>query len=442
MRMRSWLLLIAGLLLLPSAARAQPLLMAPVACAQDCQPSSMFALPALTERAPDMPVLFAGSLGSFRFNRRAGSRSGLQMKHGDAANPRPGAAPDAVAPGSTAAASAMLARPSARGAARSFSLDAAFLSHPRYDDGGVFAGLEGVLYTTNRPLYSQVVASRGFLDLDGSVTGKPNTFVGDHATALNTEQLLGPSVQQPGWNIFVGYRFQGGVVVELDWLHLVSGTYTATASLIPPGFNNGAQFQNTFLFSGVNNFSTFWLGPPQKFPQGDAGATPGIWNGASYESIQFIQRFDMYQLNARIPIWETADARTYGLFGPRIAWVWDQFRWTTVATDQFGNSGPEFTALYTNTVSNRLYGIHCGWGGDWWLGSTPIGGFAFTFEAEAALYPRTWSRRRTPTTLWATARSAPGRYGAPAPRSRPAWKPASACGTIRGKPSPSTSATT
>jgi hypothetical protein len=382
MRLRSWLLLIAGLVLLPSSARAQALLMTPVPCAQDCAPP-IFPLPSLMRgRAPDVPVLFAGSLGSLRFNQ-AGLAVGLQ---GQTWSADPFLLPQVQMPSNEMPLPPPPALVRAQAPEVPPVIFTGFLSHPRYDDGGLYFGVEGVLWTTNHPLGSQTVGSRGFLDLDGSVTGTPHTFVGSGAEALNTSQLLGPTSQQAGWNLFAGYRFQGGVVVELGWLHLIQAPLHATASLLPPNLQPGAQFENTFLFSPVTNFTTLWAGPAQKFPQGDPGATFGIWNGASFMQIELVQRFDIYQINARLPIFETADYRTYGIFGPRIAWVWDQFRWTTVATDQFGNSGPEFTALYTNTVSNRMYGIHAGWGGDWWLGSTPIGGFAFTFEAEAALY--------------------------------------------------------
>lgn len=376
MRLRRGLLLIAGLLALPASARAQASLLAPESGPAGAAPGPMFALPALPPSHPiDVRVLFDGSLSSLSFNP-SGQQLGLEDAAWGPSAPLP--LPIALPPDVSTARGQMPDVPP--------EIFTGPLSHPRYDDGGLYVGLEGVLYSTNRPLASQTVAVRGFLDLDGSVTGSPGTFVGSKQEALNTEQLMGPGVQQPGWNLFIGYRFQGGIVVELDWLHLIQGTYNASASLISPTFNTGNNFQNTFLYSPVNNFSTLWAGPPQKFPQGDAGATVGIWNGASYEAIQFIQRFDVYQLNARIPLWETADYRTYGIFGPRIAWLWDEFRWTAEATDQFGNGGPQNTAIYHNYVSNRLYGLHCGAGWDWWLGDTPIGGLAFTFEGEAALY--------------------------------------------------------
>src|SRR5437870_13745588 len=41
------------------------------------------------------------------------------------------------------------------------------LSHPRYEQGGFFTSLEGLYWRTNRPLASQQVAVRGFVDVDG-----------------------------------------------------------------------------------------------------------------------------------------------------------------------------------------------------------------------------------------------------------------------------------
>jgi hypothetical protein len=365
-----WLVLCAGLVLLPSAARGQAQLMPPQAAA----PSDSAPIFPQLQNA-DVPVLFEGSLSSLRFNA-GGVASGLERATWSSEQ-------------RTAWNSALPEEPPAKIARGQFPevppvIFTGPLSHPRYDAGGVFAGMEGLMWITNRPLRSQSIAIRGFRDLDGAVSGKPGTFVGSGEEALNTEQLMGPGYVQPGWNLFLGYRFENGVSVELSWIHLVQARYHATAALISPSFDTGPLFENTFLFSQVSNFTTDWAGPAQKIPNTTPATLFGIWNGASFMQIEYIQRFDMYQINARIPAWQTADFRSYGLFGPRIAWIWDSFRWTTADLDVNGQLADH--ALYYNTISNRLYGVHFGWGSDYWLGSTPIGGFAATCELEGALY--------------------------------------------------------
>ena len=259
------------------------------------------------------------------------------------------------------------------------------LSHMPYDDSGVYAGIEFLYWKTNRPLRSQTIAVRGFFDLDGSVSGRQQ-FVGSGEEALNVSDLYGPGNYQPGWDFRFGYRWSNGIAVEFGWKHLVQARYTTTASILAPSFNNGNFFENTFLFAPVTNFPVDWAGSSQNIPQGSSAAIFGIWNAASYMSIEYTQRFDTYEINARVPIWETADHRVYGLFGPRIAWIWDRFAWRTVDIDVVGNSGGDTTAVYSNTISNRMYGIHAGFGNDWFLGQTPIGGFSFVCDIEGGLY--------------------------------------------------------
>ena len=59
------------------------------------------------------------------------------------------------------------------------------LSHPRYEQGGFFVMLEGLYMRQNRPLASQTVAIRGFVDVDGAIQGgAPGTFVGTGREAL------------------------------------------------------------------------------------------------------------------------------------------------------------------------------------------------------------------------------------------------------------------
>jgi hypothetical protein len=261
------------------------------------------------------------------------------------------------------------------------------LSNPRPESGGLYVGAEFLYMCTNRTLQYQAIAYRGFLDRDGKASDSPpNTWVGTHDVALSTGDVMGPGQYQPGYNIYVGWKFEGGVAVELGWTHLTPVRYHAGASILPPDGNNGFFFENTFVSSPVVNFSSDWAGAQPRLTQGTAASTFGIWDAATVMNLTFTQKYDVYTVNARVPIWETADMRTYGLFGPRIVWIVDRFDWLTISEDKLGNYGPDTTALYSNTVSNRMYGVHFGAGNDWFLGSTPIGGFAFNLDVEGGLY--------------------------------------------------------
>jgi hypothetical protein len=260
------------------------------------------------------------------------------------------------------------------------------LSHQPYDGAGVYTGWTFLFWKTNRPLRSQTIAVRGFIDLDGAITNGVGNFVGNGQPALDVSDLYGPGVWQPGWDFRFGYRWENGIAVEFGWRHLVQARYTAIATILPPDFNTGARFENTFLTAFVNNFTPDWAGSVLNVPQGTSATTFGIWNAASYMSIQYEQRFDTYEINARLPVWQTYDYRIYGLFGPRIAWAFDRFSWRTVDTNVTGEASGETTANYTNTISNRMYGFHAGFGNDWYCGSTPIGAFSFVCDVEGGLY--------------------------------------------------------
>jgi hypothetical protein len=263
------------------------------------------------------------------------------------------------------------------------------LSHPRYEDGGPYVGAEFLYFKQSRPILSQSVAFRGFMDTNGGVTGAPGTFVGSHEEALNTNMVQGQGSYQPGTNIFVGWRFKNGVSVELDWWHLTESRYSAQAGVISPNFNVGNTLENTFLFSPVTNFPIFYGGNPASVIVNGVpatGSTFGIWNAASEMSIQFIQRFELVQVNARIPVWETDTYRAYGTFGPRAIVMWEEFWWHTVQRDVLGAATNDTSAQYTNVTSNRLYGAYVGSGHDWYLGNTPIGAFAVDLNVNAGLY--------------------------------------------------------
>jgi hypothetical protein len=260
------------------------------------------------------------------------------------------------------------------------------LGHYRMEEGGIVLGVDFVYWRETNPMLSQPVAVRGFRDMDGSITGHPNTFVGSGTEALNTNQLAGPGTFTPGLNLVAGWRFENGMVLQASWQHLADVRYTAQATLIPPNFAVGPRLADTFLFSPVFNFPIEFAGEPQNVQLGNPGATFGIWNAAGFEQITYLQRFEEIDLTLRVPIWSTYCYRTYGLIGPSFVWIWDRFKWRTVSQDTGGLSVASDVADYNNIVSNRLYGVRLGGGHDWFLGDTPIGGFALSMEGEGGIY--------------------------------------------------------
>jgi hypothetical protein len=275
------------------------------------------------------------------------------------------------------------------------------LSHPRYESGGFYTAIEFLYMTQRNTIGSQDIVFRGFVDVDGSILGAPGTFGGSRAVALNTGQLSGPDTYSPGFNLTLGYRFEDGLAIQASWWHLSDVRQSASASVIAPNYDNGPLLENTVLFSPVFNLSPQFRGNDLNLDVGNPGATYGIWNAASVSSIQFVQRFDMVEVMARIPVMQTDNYRSYGLWGPRGIVMWERFRWRTVdvsignltqtptggtAIAGVGNAGPDTTAIYTNVVSNRLYGLFAGCGNEFRLGDFPVGTFSFYADINGALY--------------------------------------------------------
>ena len=256
------------------------------------------------------------------------------------------------------------------------------LYHSRPERGGFFLFGEFVLYRQTNPMgHSNVVAQRGLIDFDGSITGRPGTFVGSGQTALNTNQLDGPRTYQPGFQIGAGWRFGDGSSVEVSWLHLTKAQYFAVATLVPPGLQGGPGLVDTFLFSPVFNFPNDYAGPANDTGVGAPGATFGVWNAADVMTIEFDQRTEAAEIKFRKPIHDTETWRCYGLVGPRFFWIWERFKWRTVDLDVTGNATPRDVAIYTNIVSNRMYGGFIGVGNECYLGH----GFALSLDLQAAL---------------------------------------------------------
>ncbi len=252
---------------------------------------------------------------------------------------------------------------------------------------GLYVGTEFVFFHQTRTIRAQLIGVRGFFDADGTVTGTVGTFVGSGTPALFANDL-GSRSYQPGLNLVLGYRFHDGIAVELSWLDLQKVRYNGGASIEPNMFRGGQDLADTFLSSFVFNFPNEYAGPPFKISDPSRGVNPnatfGIWNAASIMTIEFAQTFQQWDFGGRIPIWETDCNRMYGLTGMRFAWFWERFRWRTTDIDTTGNAGPDDVAIYSNIVSNRMYGVDIGCGDECRLGDTPIGTFAVSLDWRAA----------------------------------------------------------
>jgi hypothetical protein len=282
-----------------------------------------------------------------------------------------------------------------------------YSTHPDLGGPFVFGGF--ALYRQTNPLTDQPVAYRGFIVTDPVTTQADlvtpanffvpqGTFLGNRTVALDVHQVTGPGTYEPGFTIGVGWKCQDGPAVTLSWLWLASAQFRADATLINrPDQILGGSLANSFLTSFVYNFPSQYGGPfakvtlaPLSNPTGLAvpvGGVFGIWNGASVETEKFEQRASQIDLCYRVPFYETECYRVSGLVGPRFFWIWERFTWNTtdIGLDAAGNTLPDqptFSALYTNVVSNRMYGVNCGFCQEYYCGC----GFACMLESEACLY--------------------------------------------------------
>jgi len=255
------------------------------------------------------------------------------------------------------------------------------LGHNPANKGGFYFGSEFMYFRQTNPLKSQTIAFRGFVDADGSLTGTPGTFIGSHLPALNVTDAGGPGTYQPGTRMTIGYAWNDGTTVDIQWLWLAKAQYLHEATIVPPNFSFGSTLADSFISSPVFNFNNTFAGPQSKINGGDATATYGIWDGADIMTISFIQRTESFQSTFRVPIFYNDDFgyRCYGLVGPRFFWVWERFYWRTVNQNPDGTAGPTDVAIYTNIVSNRMYGAFAGFGNEWYIGH----GFACNLDLEA-----------------------------------------------------------
>jgi hypothetical protein len=231
----------------------------------------------------------------------------------------------------------------------------------RAGDAGFYTAFEFVMLTQTRAIGHQTIATRGFFDSDGSVTGHPGSFVGPNTEAINTRNFS-PFTYQPGFNVEAGYRFDDGTRIFANYLQLIDGHYSLGAGQTPTFQRSNADLSNTFITAPVYNFNVAFAGPAQKVAgQNDFGVY-GIWNGATQMDVKFTQRYQEANIGARIPVLQTDYSRAYGMAGARFAWFFERFAWRTVSFDFAGNALPVDAADYTNTLSQRMYGpfIGCG----------------------------------------------------------------------------------
>ena len=97
---------------------------------------------------------------------------------------------------------------------------------------------------------------------------------------------------------------------------------------------------------------------------------------------QFIQRMQQWSGTYRMPIFDSPNYRINGTVGPRLTWIWEEYKWTTTDVDVNGASGPQFQGVYTNIVSNRLYGVFAGCQQEWYIGH----GFAANLDLNGTMY--------------------------------------------------------
>jgi hypothetical protein len=267
------------------------------------------------------------------------------------------------------------------------------LYHDRPEDGGLYLAGGFNYWEFTNPIKSQLVAVRGFLPTDNSVLGGTNTagsigvFQGPRNNALDTVQVGGPQSFEPGFTVEAGWRFPDSSVLSVSYTYIFETQYRAVATLAPPNLEN----LNTasFLFANVFNFPAQFGGPAFKInPPNTINpfSVYGIWNGATAMTLLFHQRVQQLEATYRCPFYETECYRISGLVGPRFFWIWEGFQWRT--TDQGSDVSqatpfielPNYVAVYSELVSNVMYGAHVGIQQEWYAGH----GFAFMLEAQVA----------------------------------------------------------
>ena len=249
---------------------------------------------------------------------------------------------------------------------------------------GFYISAEFVMLTQTKALGNQSIGSRGFFDSTGAITGTPGTFIGTGQDALTTNRM-GRREFQPGHWTEIGYKFDTGVRAYVNYMQLYDAHYSAGATQFPAGFARRLDLADTFLSSPVFNFTTAFGGPVND-TAGDAiaggGNSFGIWNAADVMDIKFVARYSQAEAGLRTPLFATEYSSVYSLVGGRFAWFFERFTWRSVDADDQGNAPPQNVAVYTNTLSQRMYGLFVGVGNEVYLGSM----FSASLDLTGAAY--------------------------------------------------------
>jgi hypothetical protein len=264
---------------------------------------------------------------------------------------------------------------------------------------GFFAAVEAIYWHVSNPLERQVIARRELYDFAGDFfndfsTG-PGDILGSQAVAL-TADMAGGDEFEAGFRSTVGYRFTGGLEVELCYWTLPVFSHTAQAGIIPHNLNVGFGFVDSFLSARFFNFPTEFAGPdndvlrqirvplsdPPVYTPGPAIPAFGIFNGAELFTIKYEQEFWNLELNFRLPIEQNDSTRSYMIVGPRIMNTFENFELRIVDLDIDGEGSPLNTARYNTRTRNILFGAQCGYGSELYL----KGGFALSGEVRVGCF--------------------------------------------------------
>lgn len=251
-------------------------------------------------------------------------------------------------------------------------------------ESGLYFAAEMLIFRTDNPLGRQVLAERGLMDVDGTISGTPGAFLGSRETVLKASDA-GSEKWSPGYRFTLGWRFMDDTSIYVSGFKMIENRSQASAGILPRNFNVNADFSNSFLFAPFYNFSTFFAGPDndvlsQITSQPVAGY--GITNAFEDIFLDFQQSMWSWEITGKFPVHLIEDVRTYTLIGPRFMLLEESFKLKIVDLSLDGELLNTNVALYRNQWENRLYGVQHGWGIEKYLG----GGFAFTAEARVGIF--------------------------------------------------------